>query len=98
MLKIKKGIAPTLIRQIFFLNKKNSFELRNRTDLQSQLLTLSIMESGPTTREILPLDLEQTGCLSEFKVKITKWNPQNCSCRFCKTLAKYCFYLNLASK
>ena len=56
------------------------------------------MESGPTTREILPLDLEQTGCLSEFKVKITKWNPQNCSCRFCKTLAKYCFYLNLASK
>lgn len=32
MLKIKKGIAPTLIRQILFLNKKNSFELRNRTD------------------------------------------------------------------
>ena len=71
-----KGTAPTVAREIFYLNEENIYELRSHTDftiravdsIRNRLENLSCLI--PKIWEIEPLDSNQTKPLPELKAKL----------------------------
>ena len=39
---------------------------------------------GPLTWNMIPAKIKISSSLNEFKTKIKKWKPENCTCRLCK--------------
>ena len=90
MLKIKLGIAPVIMNDVFRICK-NGYNTRKADEFQSHCVktvhngieTVSFL--GPKLWSIRRNEYKSIININEFKSKIKSSVPQNCSCRLCKT-------------
>ena len=81
MFRLKRNMAPELIKELILPNRQRRYELRNNPDfalpivksVHKDLESLSYL--GPKICKILPLEIKWTDTFSQFKAKIKKWNP-----------------------
>ena len=89
MLKVKLGIAPVIMNNVFRI-LKNDYNTRKADEFQSHYVktvhygTETVSFLGPKLWSILPNEYESIININEFKSKIKSWVLQNCPCRLCK--------------
>ena len=90
MFKLKRDMAPELIKELTLPNRQHRYELRNNPNFAVPLAKSvhkgleSLSQLAPKIWELLPLEIKETETFLQLKAKIKKWNPRNCPCRFCK--------------
>ena len=88
LFKVKNGIAPSLMNEIFTLKEnvmyssKQAFVTHNVRTVRYGTETLTHL--GPAIWLIIPDDIKESISLNEFKNKIKYWTPKDCPCRLCK--------------
>ena len=89
MFKVKNEISPLPIQELFE-EHINYHNLRsNRFWEISKVRTVNygtetMRYRGPKVWELLPINIKESKSLEEFKYKIKKWKPTDCTCRLCK--------------
>ena len=90
MFKIKTGISPKPMQELFVekayqhdLRQKRSWEVFNIRTVRYGKETIRYM--GPKIWDLVPKEIKESKTLLEFKYKIKKWKPTNCTCRLCMT-------------
>ena len=95
MFKVKLGIAPTFMNDIFqtraMPNKGVVRSLRSQTEFYNYKTpktvyygTETLRSLGPKIWNILPSNIKLSTNLFMFKTNIKSWIPNNCPCRLCK--------------
>ena len=88
--KVKNGMAPAILNDVFSFNNSPVYSLRsgdclNRTNTRTTHYGIeSISNIGAKIWNILPNDIKISPSLNIFKRKIKQWVPE-CPCRLCKT-------------
>ena len=88
--KIKIGISPIIITEIFKFSDNTTHNLRSgqvlerRHNRTTNFGVESISTLGAKIWALVPENLRQSTSLNIFKRGIKKWNPSNCPCRLCK--------------
>ena len=97
--KVKKGIAPAIMNNIFEFND-NPYSLRNDTayfksrnvqTVRYGIETASFV--GPRIWNSIPKEIKESASLEIFKSKIKSWTPKNCPCKLCKNYVQHLGYL-----
>ena len=89
--KIKNGIAPDIMKDIFELqnpsyNLRSSCNQFRRENIKTVHYGLqSVRYLGPKIWELVPNNIKYSNSLSKFKKLIKSWKPEACPCRLCKT-------------
>ena len=91
MFAIVKGLAPTIINDLFPLKATNNYNLRHKLffkiprneTVRNGFETISYL--GPNIWKMLPSEMQEYEALFEFKYKVKSWNPINCPCKLSKT-------------
>ena len=90
MFKVKLGIAPVIMNDVFRI-RKNDYNTRKAYKFQSHCVktvhygTETVCFLGPKLWSILPNEYKNIININEFKNKIKIWVPQNCPYRLSKT-------------
>ena len=90
MYKIKNGISPLIITELFEQRNEQYYNLRKNSQFTiPQIRTVShgseiISFLGPKMWNIFPDRLKNANSIEAFKMQIKKWRPEYCPCRFCK--------------
>ena len=90
MYKINNHISPLPMQELF-AEKINTYELRKMRCWESSNVrtvrygTETIRYRGPKIWELVPKVIKESKSLREFKEYITKWKPEGCTCRLCKS-------------
>ena len=88
--KVKIGIAPKIMNEIFTFVENNTYNLRsgmhlNRVNVHyPQYDTESIGSLGGKIWNLVPVHMKDLKALSTFKSQKNKWIPKDCPCRLCK--------------
>ena len=88
MFKVKNGLCPEIMKDIFQLSTstatENTFIIpRVHGEYMGKM---SLRYFGPVVWEtMLPDELKSITNLEKFKEDIKDWVPSNCKCRLCKT-------------
>ena len=99
--KVKKGIAPAIMNNIFEFND-NPYSLRNDTayfksrnvrTVRYGIETASFV--GPRIWNSIPFEIKEPTSLHIFKSKIKNWTL-NCPCKLCKNYFQHLGYLKMA--
>ena len=91
MHKVRKGLSPAIITELFEHTEEHYYNLRNNAEFAIPAIRTvyhgseSISYLGPKVWNILPDRLKNANSLETFKSEIKKWKPENCPCRLCKT-------------
>ena len=99
MFKVKKHISPLPI-QAMFKEHTNLYDLRKKRCWETKTVrtvqfgTETIQFRGPKVWEMLPINIQESNTLEEFKSKIKHWKPINCTCRLCKTFIHNLGFIN----
>ena len=77
-----------LMKSIFVM-KKTKYNLRGAALYTNNVNTVkygteSLSFRGAKTWSMIPEEIKSSRSLSEFKIKIKKWNPIGCKCNLCK--------------
>ena len=89
--KVKKGISPTIMNEIFQFFENPVYELRSGVNLPSRNSRTvffgaeSIINLGEKLWNMVPENIKSSESLNVFKSKIKHWTPNHCPCRICKT-------------
>ena len=90
MFKLKRDMAPELIKELILPNRQRRYELRNNPDFAVPMVKSvhkgleSLSYLGPKIWELLLFEIKETETLLQFRAKIKNWNPKNCPCRLWK--------------
>ena len=95
MFKVKLGIAPTFMNDIFqtraipnegvVRSLRSPTEFYNYTNPKTVYYgTETLLSLGPKIWNILPSNTKLSTNLFMFKTNIKLWIPNNCPCRLCK--------------
>ena len=94
--KVKKGISPTIINEIFQFFGNPVYEIRIGVHLPSRNSRTvffgieSIINLGAKLWNMIPENIKSYESLNIFKFKIKYWTPSHCPCRISKpTSAKF---------
>ena len=88
--KVKIGISPTIMTEIFKFCDNSTHSLRSgqvlegRHNRTNNFSVESISTLGTKIWALVSENLRQSTSLNSFKQGIKKWNPSNCPCRLCK--------------
>ena len=88
MFKVKNGMAPEIISNIFQINtavynlRNSDFKTENVRTVHYGTESLSFL--GPKIWKIVPSEIKTSTSWQIFKNKIKQWVPENCPCRLCK--------------
>ena len=87
LFKVKNGLSPPFMNEIFVENAQHYYNLRKKTEFKKN--NVKTVYSGTETLiwEIVPDYIKKSNSFEEFKFKIKLWNPENCQvmpCRLCK--------------
>ena len=91
MYKVRKGLSPAIITELFEHKEEHYYNLRNNAEFAIPAIRTvyhgseSISYLGPKIWNILPDRLKNANSLETFKSEIKKWKPENCPCRLCKS-------------
>ena len=90
MFKVKNGLSPKIMSDIFTLREKH-LNTRSKSDfLRPRIKSVkygeqSLNNFGPIVWDtMVPDDLKNSLTLDIFSKKIKNWIPSNCPCRLCK--------------
>ena len=89
--KVRKGISPTIMDEIFQFFENPVYELRSGVHLPSRnsrtvfFGTESIMNLEAKLWNMVPQNIKSSESLNVFKSKIKYWTPNHCPCQICKT-------------
>ena len=95
MFKVKKGLAPSFMANIFCDNiNRNSENVSANTRSKSRFYNPSnprttkygiesLRHLGPKIWEMLPSETQNANSVATFKMKIKNWKPTVCPCRLC---------------
>ena len=89
MFKVKLGIAPAIMNDVFRI-RKSDYNTQKADQLQSHCVktvhygTGTVSFLGLKLWSILPNEYKSIININAFKSKIKSWVPQNCPCRLCK--------------
>ena len=84
--KVKIGIAPIIMNEIFTFVENNTYNLRSGMHLSrvnvhsTQYGTESIGNLGAKIWNLVPVHMKDLKALSTFNNQIKKWIPKNCPC------------------
>jgi len=101
MYKVKNGLCPLPVQNIFTLNDSN-VALRNKENGENWIFPKvrtenrgieSLRYRGPFTWNLLPDDIKSAETLNIFHEKISKWKPEGCSCKRCNPFYQGLGYL-----
>ena len=101
MFKLKMGMGPSLLDNIFNLNSTRKYHLRGNTDfLVPSVNTVhfgkdSLQYFGSVIWKLVPSNILACSELKEFKNKIRNWLPSDCPCRLCETYIHNLGYTNI---
>ena len=88
LFKVKNGLSPAFMNDIFVENAQHYYDLRKKTELKRNKVKTVYNGTenflGPRICEIVPDYIKKSSSFEEFKLKIKLWNPENCPCRLCK--------------
>ena len=90
MYKVKNHLSP-LPMQALFTEKINQYDLRNKRSWVSDNIrtvnygTETIRNMGPKTWDLVPIEIQESNSLLEFKQRVKRWKPNGCTCRLCKS-------------
>ena len=87
MFKVRNGICPEIMKDLFQLNEGPNGKIRFLIPKVNNEYTgkLSLRYFGPVVWEIMLPDVyKEIKALGKFKEDIKKWVP-DCKCRLCKT-------------
>ena len=90
LFKVKNGLSPHFMNEIFVENSQHYYDLRKKTEFKRNNVktvyngTETLTFLGPRIWEIVPDYIKKSNSFEEFKLKIKLWNPENCPCRLCK--------------
>ena len=88
--KFSNNLGPEILNDIFAANSSN-YNTRSGTIIYSRNVksvfngTETVSYSAQKIWNILPENIKNASSLKEFKSLIKKWQPNNCTCRLCKT-------------
>ena len=91
MLKVDKGLAPTIINDLFPLKETNNYNLRRKLFFKIPRNETvrngfeSISYLGSKIWEMLPSEMQECETLFEWKSKVKSWNPINWPCNLSET-------------
>ena len=75
MFRLKRNMAPELIKELILPNRQRRYELRNNPDFAVPIVKSvhkgleSLSYLGPKIWELLPLEIKETETFSQFKAK-----------------------------
>ena len=99
MYRIRNGLAPEIMAEMFPLREKGRYNLRNCSDFMfPKVHTVnygfeSISYLGPKIWECLPDNIRKAETLTLFKTAIKSWKPDFCPCRLCKRYIQHIGYM-----
>ena len=88
--KFKNSLGPEILNDIF-KKKYHNYDSRNDIIFETNKInsvyngTETVSYRAQKTWDMVPDDIKTSLTVNEFKRKITKWKPNNCDCRLCKT-------------
>ena len=96
--KYLNNLSPKLMNEVFQLRHSN-FNLRQarlfQTDVpKTEAFTNSIAIRSNQLWEVLPLEIQSSQSILEFKTKLSKWRCYECQCRICKTFIPNLGYID----
>ena len=99
MYRIKNGLAPEIVAEIFPLRAKGRYNLKNWSDFMiPNVRTVnhgfeSIRYLGPKIWECVPENIKKEETLDLFKNAIKGWKPEFCPCRLCRRYVQHIGYV-----
>ena len=90
--KVKMGLSPPIMSDIFSLSENSSYNLRcgvtvNGRNIRTSKFGFETVGSiGAILWNGLPVELKNAESLKNFKQKIKLWSPNDCPCKICKKL------------
>ena len=90
MFKVKLGVSPLIMSEIFNFVENQTYNLRSGQHLKRPLIhstcfgVESVTNLGAKIWNLIPNTLKELDSLSTFKTKIKIWKPDDCPCRICK--------------
>ena len=84
--KVKNGLSPFIINNVFQFGKTSAYELRSsnhfqRTNIQTvHFGSESINALGAKLRDLIPAETKVSKSLMISKKKIKNWTPKSCPC------------------
>ena len=88
--KFNNNLGPEILNDIFAANSSN-YNTRSDTIIYTRNVksvfngTETVSYRAQKTWNIVPENIKNASSLTEFKSLIKKWQPNNCTCRLCKT-------------
>ena len=98
MYKVSNNISPTILNDIL-ASKATPYNLRNPVSFKMRKVYLvysgteTLPHLGPTIWSLVPQEIRHSVSLVDFKLKIIKWTPSNCSYRLCKNITSNMIHL-----
>ena len=85
--KFKTNLGPEIVNDIFEASSNTRSDKTLKTRMAKSVFngTETVSFRAQKTWDIVPDDIKRASSLNEFKLKIKKWKPCNCTCRLCKT-------------
>ena len=98
--KVKKGISPTIMNEIFQFFENSVYELRSGVHLPGRSSrtvffgTESITNLGAKLWNMVPENIKSSESVNVFISKIKHWTPNHCPCHICKTYIGQVVFIN----
>ena len=98
--KVKKGISPTILNEVFQFLENPVYELKSGVHLPIRnwhtvfFGTESIMSPGAKLWNMVPQNIKSSESLNVFKSKTKYWTPNHCPHRVCKTYIGQAGFVN----
>ena len=91
MFKVKNNLCPKPIQDIFKQNINDNWIIpKVRTETNGKE---TLRYRGPTIWNLIPDEIRSAKNLESFKAKVSKWKPEGCTCKLCKTYIKDIGYI-----
>ena len=97
--KIKNNLSTHLMSEIFNLRNRDCY-MHSQTDfIQSHVIMVnyglkSLRYLAPKVWDIIPLEIRNSGSLTEFISNIKSWIPKHCSCTLCRIYIYHVGYID----
>ena len=101
--KVKNGLSPIIMNEVFNFEENESYNLRSGTYLASRNMhtghfgTDTIFSSGPKSWKLISDKIIHASTLSAFKAKNKSWTINNCPCRLCNIFVKDLGFVKVCS-
>ena len=97
LFKVKNGLSPEIMKEIFVFQKGDTYNLRSGNHLARKNIRTtqygSVSNLGAKLSILLPGEIKNSSSLTVFKNKIRNWIPEKCPCKLCQTYIKNVGYI-----